>query len=82
MCYTTNSSVPQEETSTKSGQSVKDVLVKLIRVFANLSISEDIGLMLCDEQKCVQYLLHLIGLCESFELSNSLATIVPINECM
>ena len=51
--------------SSSSRQSVTEVLIKLIRVIANLSISEDVGSNLCDNKKCVEYLLHIIGECET-----------------
>lgn len=38
-----------------------DILVKLIRVVANLSINDEAGVNLADNKKCVEYLLHILG---------------------
>ena len=57
------SSVIQDtnDTGSSSRQSVNDILTKLIRVIANISVSEHIGTSLCDNKKCVEYLLHILG---------------------
>ena len=49
------------DTGSSSRQSVNDILTKLIRVIANISVSEHIGTSLCDNKKCVEYLLHILG---------------------
>ena len=50
-----------QETEDSTSRAVSDVLIKLIRVIANLSISEELGCKLADDQRCVEFLLHIIG---------------------
>lgn len=47
---------------------IEEVLVKLVRLVANLSISEDIGPVLASNQLCVTLLLQILGNyhCSSF----------------
>ncbi|XP_067951316.1 armadillo repeat-containing protein 2-like [Watersipora subatra] len=48
------------EVGSGSRKSLNDVLTRLIRVIANLSISEHVGTMLADDRRCVEYLLHIL----------------------
>jgi len=39
------------------------VLTKVIRVIANLSMNEQVGLNLCDNRKCIDLLIQIISEC-------------------
>lgn len=39
----------------------QDVLIKLIRVIANLSINHDIGALIASNETCVDLLLQVLG---------------------
>lgn len=39
----------------------EDVLIKVIRVIANLSINENVGPVICSNYQCVDFLLKVLG---------------------
>lgn len=39
----------------------EDVLIKVIRVIANLSINENVGPVICTNYQCVDFLLKVLG---------------------
>jgi len=43
---------------------VEDILVKMIRLIANLSISADVGQQLACTDSLVELLIHIIGMCQ------------------
>ncbi len=53
---------PDGETEYESSASlVEDVLIKLIRVIANLSINQDIGPLIASNENCVDQLMQILG---------------------
>lgn len=55
-------SLDESTENTSSINKVEDVLIKVIRVLANLSISEDVGPFIAASPQCITNLLHIIGI--------------------
>jgi len=55
----------QNETASRQQQSkVEDILVKLIRLMANVSISADVGQQLASTDSLLELLMHVISMCQ------------------
>ncbi|XP_013385891.1 armadillo repeat-containing protein 2-like [Lingula anatina] len=71
--------VKESGTGSKHPDTVEDIMIKVVRVIANLSINEEVGKQLATNEKCVEWLLHIIDtkdMSTSEELVlNSVATI-------
>ncbi|XP_006815976.1 armadillo repeat-containing protein 2-like [Saccoglossus kowalevskii] len=70
---------PSKKDQNKSSNKVEDVLIKLVRVIANLSINQDIGPVISSDVQCVDLLLQILEYkdvlqCEELVL-NTVATI-------
>ena len=53
----------------------EDVLIKVIRVIANLSINENVGPVICSNYQCVDFLLKVLGKASMLHLHHSLISI-------
>lgn len=58
----------------------EDVLIKVIRVIANLSINENVGPVICSNYQCVDFLLKVLGKASMLHLHHSLIS-VQICQC-
>ena len=47
---------------------VEDILIKIVRVIANLSLTEDVGEVIAESDKCIDLLMQTLG--ESSRLLN------------
>ena len=52
----------------KQASKVEDVLIKIIRVIANLSINEHIGSSIASNDVCVKLLINVLGKFMSLEI--------------
>ena len=51
----------KESGDAKQDNTTEDVLIKLIRVVANLSINPDIGPLIAANETCVDLLMQVLG---------------------
>ena len=50
-----------QEAAVRSQKKTEDVLVKVIRIIANISIAEDIGMDIASREDCLELLLNILG---------------------
>ena len=46
----------------KQASKIEDVLIKIVRVIANLSINEEIGPAIASSELCVKLLIYVLGM--------------------